>query len=92
MFPTQLDGARVLYFTPESDYGVLYYDTGGIAAHFQYLAICKYNNDDRCYLFYCNEQKEVETDDLGASVEECMRIAQSSTGKDIAWIKITCNL
>ncbi|MCM1044993.1 MAG: hypothetical protein NC417_05750 [Candidatus Gastranaerophilales bacterium] len=84
-FPKELDGAKVLYFTPEGDYGVLEYDTGGIASHFKYLAICKYANCDGYYLFCCNERKEVETDSLWDSAKECMEAADDGHGKNIVW-------
>lgn len=87
MFPDGLDGAKVLYFTPEDDYGKLYYETGGIAADFKYLAICQYHDSDSFCLFYCNERKEVETDGLWESIEACMSAAECSCGKNILWIK-----
>lgn len=87
MFPEELDGAKVLYFTPKDDYGVMHYDTGGVAAHFKYLAICKYDNSDGYYLFCCNENKEVEADSLWDSVNECMGVANCSYGGNILWIK-----
>ena len=87
-FPEELDGAKVLYFTPEGDYGVLEYDIGGIAAHLRYLAICKYDNSNGYYLFCCNDNKEVETDSLCDSVKECMDTASCSYGKNIMWVEM----
>ena len=87
MFPEQLDGAKVLYFTHKKEYGVISYTTGETAAHIKYLAICKYSDSDRYCLFYCNENKEVETDDLWDSVGECMNMADSFYGGKILWIK-----
>lgn len=87
MFPKELDGADVLYFTPEDDYGVMYYDTGGVAAYFKYLAICKYDNSDSYYLFCCNEHKEVEADSMWDSVNACMCAADQLYGGNIRWLK-----
>lgn len=88
MFPDKLDNAKVLYYTPKGDYGAMYYDTGEVAAYFEYLAICKYENDrGGYYLFYCNADKEVETDMLWNSVEECMSSAEVKYGGEIVWNK-----
>jgi hypothetical protein len=87
MFPKELDGAKVLFFTPRDNYGTIEFSTGGIAAYIHYLAICKYENDYRFYLFSCDEEFNVEGDTLLNSVEECMSVSTSSYGKDIHWIK-----
>lgn len=87
MFPEELDGAKVLYFTPEGNYGVMHYAAGGVAAYFKYLAICKYDDSDGYYLFCCNGNKEVETDSLWDSVNECMGVADCSYGGKILWVK-----
>lgn len=91
IFPDKLDNARVLFYTPKGDYGKMYYDNGEIAACFSYLAICKYdddrNHDKGYYLFYCNENKEVETDDFWHSIEECMSVAENSCEGRILWIE-----
>ncbi|MDE6592208.1 MAG: hypothetical protein K2K57_03985 [Oscillospiraceae bacterium] len=87
MFPEQLDGAKVLYFTHKNEYGAISCTADETAAHIKYLAICKYTDSDKYCLFYCNENKEVETDDLWDSVSECMNMADSFCGRKISWIK-----
>ena len=91
IFPDELDNARVLFYTPKGDYGKMYYDNGEIAACFSYLAICKYdddrNHDKGYYLFYCNENKEVETDDFWHSCRKFVRGKDSLDRKVISDIE-----
>ena len=87
IFPDTLDNATVLYFTPKGDYGDLFNEDGTAAAHFSYLAICKYDGDSGFYLFKCNENFEVETDDLFNTIEECMQAETTGSiePNDIHW-------
>lgn len=88
MFPKILDGAEVLYYTPNNNYGEVYWDNGEIAHYIKYLAICKYpNRDDEFYLFCCDECYDVVADSLWNSIEMCMSAANSSNGNQILWIK-----
>ena len=86
MFPNELDGAKVLYYTPQDDYGLIKFTNGEIAEYFRYLAICKYSKDENYYLFCCNEKYEVVSDWLETSIEECMAAA-SSYKENIVWNK-----
>ena len=86
MFPSELDGAKVLYYTPEWDYGAQKFPNGDIVDRFRYLAICKYIDDEQYYLFFCDESYEVINDRLANTVEACMRLAASHE-EDIFWIK-----
>ena len=86
LFPDTLDNAKVLFYTPKGDYGDLLNVDGTTASHFAYLAICKYENDNGFYLFMCNEDREVETDDLFDSIEECMNVKLAGVSGDIKWI------
>ena len=90
-FPDTLDNAQVLFYTPKGDYGKLLYDDGTIVAHFAYLAICKYPGDSGFYLFMCNENYEVETDDLYNSINECMEAKSvgNTDSEEISWISKT---
>lgn len=94
LFPDTLDNATVLFFTPKGDYGDLFNEDGTIAAHFSYLAICKYDGDNGFYLFKCNENFEVETDELFYTINECMqaRTACGIDSKDIYWNRKTDGL
>ena len=86
MFPKKLDNANVLYYTPKDNYGYIYYDNGEIAEHIKYLAICKYaNQKEGYYLFKCDEDYEV----VGDSLEESMRVANSSYEGNIIWIDVS---
>ena len=86
MFPIKLDGASVLYYTSQDDYGYSIFSNGEIADHYRYLAICKYTKDDKYYLFCCDENYEVVSDTLYNSVEACMGIA-SQYKENIVWNK-----
>ncbi len=88
MFPAELDGAKVLYYTPQGDYGVIKYPNGEIADYYRYLAICKYTEDDNCYLFCCNKNYEVVNDWLEDDIESCMQAANSAYKNNIIWIKV----
>jgi nuclear transport factor 2 (NTF2) superfamily protein len=88
VFPSTLDNAEVLFYTPKGDYGKMYYTNGKVAAKFAYLAICKYKDSNGYYLFMCNEDYEVETDSLMDSIEECMNSIISGTNvREIEWIR-----
>lgn len=86
MFPIKLDGANVLYYTSQENYGYSLFPNGEIADHYRYLAICKYAQDDKYYLFCCDDNYEVVSDTLHDSVEECMAIA-SQYKENIVWNK-----
>lgn len=90
-FPDTLNNAKVLFYTPKGNYGDLLYDDGTIAAHFAYMAICKYDGDSGFYLFKCNENIEIETDNLFDSINECMKAkaAGSNDTSEISWISKT---
>ena len=84
MLPIELDGARVLYYTPQDNYAAIKYPNGEIADYYHYLAICKYPKDDAYYLFCCNERYEVVCDWLDSSIEDCMKLA-ASYKENIIW-------
>ena len=84
MFPKELDGAKVLYYAPQDDYGAIRYPDGEIADKFRYLAICKYAKDEGYYLFCCDEKYDVVSDWLYTSIEECMESA-SRYKENIIW-------
>ena len=77
MFPDYLDGARVLEYTDRGHYGyIIEYDENYVPHHKEqyYLAIARYDNDDRFYLFGCDDHYEVMSDSLCDSPEECKSI------------------
>lgn len=89
MFPNELDGARVLYYTSQDNYGTIKYLNGEIAEYYHYLAICKYLKDDNYYLFCCNENYEVVSDSVESSIEDCMKAATWSYKENIIWKEMT---
>jgi hypothetical protein len=88
MFPKELNGAQVLYFSQKENYGEILFITGEIAAHVHYLAICKYKNDSTYYLFDCDGNFDVVGDSVWDSIEKCMSVAASSYGRSITWINV----
>ncbi len=86
IFPDTLDNAMVLFFTPKGNYGEMFNDDGTIAAHYSYLAICKYFDDNSFYLFMCNEDFAVETDAVFDTINECMRAKKGNDGGEIRWV------
>lgn len=87
MFPDVLDGAKVLFFTPKDDYGIMYDTAGNAVEYLKYLSICKYDNGEGYYLFKCNEKYEVVSDSLWESIDMCMGVANTSYGGNILWIE-----
>ena len=86
MFPKALDGAKVLYYTSQDNYGTIKYPDGEIAEHIQFLAIRKYDQDDCYCLFCCDGKYEVVSDWLYTSIEECM-VSASGYKEKIIWNK-----
>ncbi len=69
-FPDMLDGAKLLEYAQA---GNCLQSTG---KDIRYLAICRYADDNKYYLFYCNSDRAVVQDDCWDSAEECRRIAE----------------
>ena len=88
MFPTELDGADVLYYTPRGDYGAIKHPDGNVADYYHYLAICKYPKDDNYYLFCCNENYEVVSDWMAGSIEDCKKSAALSYKEAVIWNEV----
>lgn len=88
MFPIELDNAKVLYYTPQDNYGHIYYENGDIAEHIKYLAICQYLiQNEEYYLFSCDENYEVVGDSVWSSINECMKMANTLYNGNIIWIE-----
>ena len=86
MFPKTLDDATVLFYTEKGDYGAVYSTTGEVLDRVCFLAICRYENANECYLFGCDENYDVVSDSLWGSVEECQRVAEASCTETPLWI------
>lgn len=74
MFPDYLDGAKVLEYTEPGYFGsITDYDDDGnpFEREVRYLAICAYPGHKGCYLFYCDKDYAVITDDYGDHTEDC---------------------
>jgi hypothetical protein len=73
MFPDYLDGAKVLEYAGPGHFGFItdYDDAGNpFEREIQYLAICAYTGGSACYLFYCDREYDVITDDCWFSPED----------------------
>jgi len=83
----EIDGAIVLMISEKGHYG--YIRTLGSSdkgVEVCYLAICKYAESDRVYLFSCDNDMGTESDFLVDSVEEAIAIAQSRSSSPITWL------
>ena len=86
LFPRELDGAQVLYYTEKDDFGVVCDVDGNVTDQVRYLAICRYEKDKHFYLFLCDENYEVVIDHFLPSVKDCKSVAYNRK-KDILWNK-----
>ena len=87
MFPSFLDGAKVLEHTVKRHFSYFtdYTESGApIEKEICYYAICQYKNDHEFYLFGCDFQFDVLTDDLCSSIQDCKDC--SFLPKGIIWI------
>ncbi|WP_252723401.1 hypothetical protein [Treponema pedis] len=88
MFPDYLDGAKVKFYTKKDNFGIVDYNGGEKMININYLAICKYDNTQGYYLFFCDEKFTTVGDYLFYSIEECKETAEKSK-KNITWIEKT---
>lgn len=77
MFPTTLDGAKVLCYTDQGDYGPVHYTTGEVYDRQAYFAICQYPGSSDYYLFGCNESFNVISDFPCDSIAQCRQNAEA---------------
>ena len=82
----KLDNANVLMLSEKGDYGSTKI-VGDVEPDIKicYLAICQYPNDERIYVFYCDENMSVEQDSLLDSVDEAIELAQQRSSNPIVW-------
>ena len=81
-FPKTLNGAKVLYYTDRGVFEPVYSCGGAVAHNVTYLAICKYDNDDDCYVFHCDEDLNVVADGCFGSIEACKKYIDEY---DVEW-------
>jgi len=79
--PPKIDGANVLLFTEIDDRQkhtgkTRHFIDGELMGAFPRLAICQYEGDVGCYLFYCDENWETITDTLHDNLEEAKMHAE----------------
>lgn len=77
----RIAGARVVLFTriDHRHYptgACLHVVNGAVPSTFRGLAICQYDGEDCCYLFYCNDLWEPVTDTWHQTVEDALAQAE----------------
>ena len=70
MFPNELNGAEVLYYTEKADFGELE-EEGKNARAIAYLAIARKPGDPALYLMLCDAEYSVIADHSFPAVEWC---------------------
>lgn len=83
MFPRELDGAEVLFYTDKADFGELE-EEGKSARSIAYLAIAQKPEDSACYLMLCDADYCVIADHNFPAVEWCKTMA-GMRYPDIVW-------
>ena len=83
MFPKELNGADVLFYTDKADYGELEEEGKDVCA-ISYLAIAKKPGDPACYLMLCDADYGVIADHSFPAVEWCKTMA-GMRYPDIVW-------
>lgn len=83
MFPRELNGADVLFYTDKADYGELE-EEGKDARAIAYLAIAKKPGDPAYYLMLCDADYGVIADHSFPAVEWCKTMA-GMRYPDIVW-------
>lgn len=86
MFPSYINGAKVLFYTSKDYFGVVDYKDEQKIIDINYLAICRYGNDEEYYLFFCDNNFTEVGDYCFDTVEECKAVAEKSNG-NIIWIQ-----
>ena len=86
MFPRELNGANVLFYTDKADYGELE-EEGKDARAIAYLAIAKKPGDSVCYLMLCDAEYGVIADHSFPAVEWCKTMA-GMRYPDIVWNEV----
>jgi hypothetical protein len=94
--PKELDGAIVICYVVLSSYhcrtGVYrHFVDGQLIGDVPALAICQYAGKKEAYLFHCDRDWQVITDDLFTSIDEAMEQAavQYERVRNEDWIKVS---
>lgn len=79
--PQEIDGANVLLFAEiderQKHTGMTrHFVDGELMKAFPRLAICQYEGEESCYLFYCDENWETITDTLHSNLDEAKKHAE----------------
>ncbi|MCL2816853.1 MAG: hypothetical protein FWD39_00500 [Clostridiales bacterium] len=83
---SHLDGAKIIKLSVKGDYGTIKiqdYKEAKIPVCF--LAICKYDGDDKYHLFDCDNELNVVDDDLCDDLDEAVNLAQIWSDLPIKW-------
>ena len=92
--PIKIDGANVILFTTIDERQkhtsrTRHFVESKLIGDFPKLAICQYEGQELCYLFYCNESWESITDTLHDNLKEAKEQAEFEyEGVSETWQKI----
>ena len=82
-----LDGAKVIAITKKDDFGVIRYSDDSLPPiPVKYLAICQYEKHNNFYVFLCDENYEVQQDNLCDTFEEAMECVLRKN-KNAVWVE-----
>ena len=59
MFPTELDNAKVLYYTPRDDYGAITYPSGEVADYSHYNKTNSIHRFGNMYILQDNDNNQL---------------------------------
>ena len=80
-----LDGAEVISISKKADFGTIKYTDNSLkAVPIKYLAICKYENSEDIHLFLCNENMDIEQDNIYESIEDAKKRA-TEINRYVSW-------
>lgn len=84
--PDEIDGAKVIKYTPTGNFGYVEWDDGE-DREIRILAICNYDDNQECYLFACDEKFNVLGDTLHDCIEDAVKAAiQLYEQEEIIWL------
>jgi len=80
-----LDGAKVIAITKKDDFGIIRCSDDSMPPiSVKYLAICQYDKRNNFYVFLCDENYEVQHDNLYDTLEEAMEYVLRRN-KNVVW-------
>ena len=88
MFPQEIDGAKVLFYTDKTDFGIVADADGKEEKAISYLAIAQKKEDPAYYLMLCDADFALITDHAFPAMEWCKTMA-GIRYPDIVWHSVS---